>query len=201
MKILATLLLTLALAACSIMTRVEGDEVLNDKLVVHVTDTWNRLNDPWEGESYESWTQEGVPLDHLRISAGVQPGQALMNKPMFYSREADAREPRVPTFKTGLAAEKLVNLFEELYANEGVVTVTRMDPGEFADQPGVRFEFTIVRRADDLTLKGVGWLAVRHAPGRGEELYAATFTAPQQAFFDRLLPRAEAVVRTARIKG
>ena len=201
MKILAALLLALSLAACSIMTRVEGDAVLNDKLVVHVTDSWNRLNDPWEGESYESWTQEGVPLDHLRIWAGVQPGQPLMNKPMFYSREADSREPRVPTFRNRLAAEKLVNLFEELYANEGVVTVTRIDPGSFAGQAGVRFEFTIVRRADDLTLKGIGWLAVKHSPTQGEELYAATFTAPQQAFFDRLLPKAEAVVKTARIKG
>ena len=201
MKKFATLLLALALAGCSIMTRIEGDEVVNEKLVVHVSEAWNRINDPWEGESYDTWTQEGLTLDQLRIWGALKPGQALMNKPQFYSRGADSKEPRVPTFKTGLPAEKLVSLFEELYANEGVVTVTKIDRGAFAGQPGVRFEFTLERRVDDLTLKGVGWVAVRSAPETGEELYAATFMAPKLAFFPRLLPMAEAVVKTARIKG
>ncbi|MDB5860372.1 MAG: hypothetical protein JWQ76_4061 [Ramlibacter sp.] len=201
MKTLATLLLALALAACSIMTRVEGDEVVNESLLVHVSDAWNRINDPWEGESYDTWTQEGMPLDQLRIWGAVKPGQALMNRPQFYSRGADSKEPRVPTFKAGLPAEKLVSLFEELYANEGVVTVTKIDRDSFAGQPGVRFEFTLERRSDDLTLSGVGWVAVRSAPATGEELYAATFMAPQLSFFPRLLPMAEAVVKTARIKG
>ena len=201
MKKFATLLLALALAGCSIMTRIEGDEVVNEKLVVHVSEAWNRINDPWEGESYDTWTQEGLTLDQLRIWGALKPGQALMNKPQFYSRGADSKEPRVPTFKTGLPAEKLVSLFEELYANEGVVTVTKIDRGAFAGQPGVRFEFTLERRVDDLTLKGVGWVAVRTSPETGEELYAATFMAPKLAFFPRLLPMAEAVVKTARIKG
>jgi len=201
MKTLATLLLAFSLAACSIMTRIEGDEVVNDKLVVHVSDAWNRINDPWEGESYDTWTQEGLPLDQLRIWGAVKPGQALMNKPQFYSRGADSKEPRVPTFKAGLSAEKLVSLFEELYANEGAVTVTKIDRGSFAGQPGVRFEFTLERRVDDLTLKGVGWVGVRNSPVEGEELYAATFMAPKMGFFPRLLPMAEAVVTTARVKG
>ena len=201
MKTLATLLLACALAACSIMTRVEGDEVVNEKLVVHVSQAWNRINDPWEGESYDTWTQEGLPLDQLRIWGAVKPGQSLMNKPQYYSPGADGRAPRVPTFRAGLPAEKLVSLFEALYANEGAVTVTKMDRGAFAGQPGVRFEFTLERRADDLTLQGVGWAAVRAKPQEGEELYAATFMAPRLGFFARLLPMAEAVVRTARVKG
>jgi hypothetical protein len=201
MNILATLLLAFSLAACSIMTRIEGDEVVNEKLVVHVSEAWNRINDPWEGESYDTWTQEGLPLDQLRVWGAIKPGQALMNKPQFYSRGADSHEPRVPTFKPGLSAEKLVSLFEELYANEGAVTVTKIDRGSFAGQPGVRFEFTLARRVDDLVLRGVGWVGVRNSPVEGEELYAATFMAPQAGFFPRLLPMAEAVVKTARVKG
>ena len=38
-------------------------------------------------------------------------------------------------------------------------------------------------------------------PVYGEELYAATFVAPRLSFYQRLLPMAEAVVKTARIKG
>jgi hypothetical protein len=65
----------------------------------------------------------------------------------------------------------------------------------------VRFEFTLARRRDDLTMQGVGWVAVRPDPVYGEELYAATFVAPRLSFYQRLLPMAEAVVKTARIKG
>jgi len=54
---------------------------------------------------------------------------------------------------------------------------------------------------DDLTLQGVGWVGVRNNPVEGEELYAATFMAPKMAFFTRLLPMAETVVKTARVKG
>lgn len=200
MRLLASLLLALALSACSIMTRVEGDEVVNQTLTVHVSDAWNRINDPWEGELYDTWTQQGLPLDQLRIWGAVKPGQTLMHRIVTYSRGADAKDPRVPTFKQGLPPEKVVNLFEELYANEGAVQVTKIDRASFAGQPGVRFEFTLDRRSDDLVLKGVGWFAVRDT-AQGDELYAATFMAPQLAMFDRLLPQAEAVVKTARIKG
>ncbi len=200
-RVLAVLLLAVSLTACTTVHKMHGDQVVNERLAVHVSDAWNKVVDPWEGDPYDTWTQEGLTLDHLRFWGGVQPGQALMTKPMVFSRAPDAREPRVPTFRMGLTPEKLVSLFEELYATAGVVTVTRVDPAVFAGQPGVRFEFTLERRRDDLTMRGVGWVAVRPSATVGEELYAATFVAPRASFFERLLPMAEAVVKTARIKG
>jgi hypothetical protein len=200
MRFLAALLLALVLAGCASVARMEGDQVVNERLVVHVTSAWNRVSDPWEGDPYDTWTQEGIPLDHLRFWGGVKPGQALMTKPMLFLR-GDEKAPRLPTFRTGLAPEQLVSLFEQLYATAGVVTVTKVDPVVFAGQKGVRFEFTLARRRDDLTMNGVGWVAVRRDPVRGEELYAATFVAPRLGFYSRLAPLAEAVVKTARIKG
>lgn len=201
MRVLPVLLLAALLAACTTVARIEGEQVVNGKLAVDVSSAWNRVNDPWEADPYDTWTQEGVPLDHLRFWAGVRPGQPLMTKPMVFLRNEDERAPRVPTFRNGLSAEKLVSLFEELYATAGTVTLTRVDRATFAGQQGVRFEFTLLRRRDDLVLRGVGWVAVRPDPVWGEELYAATFVAPQLAFFGRLLPKAEAVVNTARIRG
>jgi hypothetical protein len=201
MKRLAALLLAAALAGCSSVARMEGDQLVNGKLAVHVSQAWNQVDDRWEADPYDTWTQEGVPLDHLRIWAGVQPGQALMTRPMFFSRAADAKVPRVPTFRTGLPPERLVRLFEELYSTVGAVTVTKVEPAVFAGQKGVRYEFTLERRRDDLTMQGVGWLSVRPSPTHGEELYAATFVAPRLGFFDRLLPMAEEVVKSARVKG
>lgn len=201
MKRLALLLAAVLLAACSSMTRMEGVQVVNERLAVDVPQAWNKMNDRLVADPYDTWTQEGLPLDHLRFWGGVRPGQPLMIKPVIFSREPDARQPRVPTFRHGLTPEKLVGLFEELYATAGTVTITKVDRAEFAGQKGVRFEFNLARRRDDLAMQGVGWVAVRPDPVYGEELYAATFVAPKLAFFPRLLPMAEEVVKTARIKG
>jgi hypothetical protein len=201
MKTIVALLLALLLAACTTIARMDGDQVVNERLSVHVPQAWNRVNDPWEVPPYDTWTQEGIPLDHLRIWGGIRPGQPLMVHYPGYSREADAKDPRVPTFRVGLTPEKLVSLFEQFYATAGTVHITKVEPAVFAGQKGVRFEFTLARRKDDLNMLGVGWLAVRADPTWGEELYAATFVAPRLSFYQRLLPMAEAVVKTARIKG
>lgn len=196
MKRIITIVLAALLAACTTIAKVEGDQVVNNKLSVTVPAAWNKVTDPWENEPYDIWTQEGIPLDHLRLWAGVKSGKALVAKPTIIFRAPGEKDPRYPTFTTGLPPDKLVSLFEALYANEGPVKVTRVEPVVFAGQKGVRFEFTLARRADDLTLNGVGWAAEHN-----EELYAATFAAPRLTFFPKLLPMAEAVVKTARIKG
>ncbi|NPC54392.1 hypothetical protein [Caenimonas soli] len=196
MKTLVTLVLVLLISACTSIAKVEGDQVVNNKLVVTVPDAWNKVTDPWEKGPYDIWTQEGIPLDHLRLWGGVKSGKALVAKPTVLFRSPGEKDPRYPTFTAGLPPDKLVSLFEALYANEGAVTITRVEPTVFAGEKGVRFEFTLARRADDVTLKGVGWAAVHK-----DELFAATFAAPRLAFFQKLLPMAEAVVKTARIRG
>lgn len=196
MKTLLILLLALLMSACASVAKVEGDQVVNNKLVVHVSDAWNKVTDPWENEPYDMWTQEGIPLDHLRLWGGVKSGKALVAKPTVLFRSPGEKDPRYPTFTAGLPPDKLVSLFEALYANEGAVTITRVEPTAFAGEKGVRFEFTLARRADDVTLKGVGWAAIHK-----DELFAATFAAPRLAFFPKLLPMAEAVVKTARIRS
>ena len=195
-KTILALALAFLMAACTSIAKVEGDQVVNGKLVVNVSDAWNKVTDPWEAGPYDMWTQEGIPLDHLRLWAGVRSGKALVAKPTVLFRAPGEKDARYPTFTAGLPPDKLVSLFEALYANEGVVNVTRVEPTVFAGAKGVRFEFTLARRADDVTLKGVGWVAVHK-----DELYAATFAAPRLAFFEKLLPMAEAVVKTARIRG
>ncbi len=72
--------------------------------------------------------------------------------------------------------------------------MNKVEPAVFAGEPGVRFEFSVARKSDDVQFKGVGWVAVRQG-----ELFAATFVAPRLSFFARILPKAEGVVRTAKI--
>lgn len=196
MKKLLALLLIAALAACTTVTRVEGDQVVNGRLAVTLPDAWNRVSLSSAKQPFDVWTQEGLMLDHLRIWAAIKPGEALLTRPSNYT-PAGEKAPRIPTYTKGMAPDQLVNLFETLYSGDGsLVTMSKVEPVIFAGQQGVRFEFAVARKRDDVQLKGVGWVAVR-----GDELFAATFVAPRLSFFARLLPKAEGVVKTAQIKG
>ena len=108
MKRLAALLPVLLLAACASMSSMQGEQVVNERLAVDVPQAWNKVTDRFVQDPYETWTQEGLPLDHLRFWGGVRPGQPLMIQPVLFSREPDARHPRGPTFPiwTGTRANR-----------------------------------------------------------------------------------------------
>ncbi|TWO71942.1 hypothetical protein FN976_08110 [Caenimonas sedimenti] len=180
------------LAGCASVVKVEGDQVVADRLNVKVGEAWNKM--PYSHGPFETWTREGPNLDQLRFWAGIKSGQALAKEQRVPSGQT---APRVPTYTSGMAADQLVNLFETMYASDGsLVKVVRTESSTFAGAPGWRFEFTITRKGDDLLMRGVGWVSVRN-----NELFAATFTAPQLTFFPRLVPKVESVVASARIKG
>jgi hypothetical protein len=194
MKKLLAILIVALLTGCAAVVKVEGDQVVNERMNVKLSEAWNKLANYGVKQPYEVWTQDGPSLDHLRFWAGIQSGQALMATPNVPSGQ---KAPRVPTYASGMAPDQLVNLFEILYSADGsMVKMTKVEPAPFAGEQGVRFEFTIARKRDDLELRGVGWMAVRK-----NELYAATFVAPRLAYFAKLLPKAESVVASARIKS
>lgn len=193
MKKILIVLLAALLTACSSIVKVEGDQVVNNRMAVKLTDAWNKIP---VRQPFDAWTQEGITLDHLRFWAAVKPGEPLLTlAPGMVP--AGQKPPRVPTFAAGLAPDQLVNLFEVLYSADGsIVKVTKVGPGVFAGEKGIRFEFAVTRKGDDVQLLGTGWVSVRK-----DELFAATFVAPKLAFYPRLLPKAESVVSTAHIKG
>jgi hypothetical protein len=191
MKKLVTLALVLLLAGCAAVVKVEGDQTLNNKMALKLPEAWNRLNYP--GQPYEVWTQEGASIDQLRFWAGVPVGKQIVSLP---SAPMGQKAARVPTFTGNMTPDELVGLFEIMYSADGSqVKVTKIEPGTFAGAKGVRFELLVTAKKTDLQIRGVGWAAVRN-----NELYAATYTAPDLAFFKRLAPKAEAVVKTAAIK-
>lgn len=191
LKRILSLVIVLLLAGCAAVVKVEGDQALDDKLLVKLPEAWNKLNYP--GQPFHVWTQEGASIDQLRFWAGVPVGKAIATLPRT---PAGQKELRQPVFKDKMALDELVALFEVMYSADGSqVKVTRVEPGTFAGASGVRFEFLVTMKKTDLQVRGMGWAAVR-----GNELYAATYTAPELAFFKRLAPRAQAVVATAALK-
>lgn len=194
MKPWIAVLVLAVLAGCATpIEKIEGERSLSESMTVQVSSAWNRLRLPGGKEPYETWTQEGLTLDHLRFWSGLASGE-----PMVLRRPAPAggTAPRVPTFDAKMTPEQLVQQFEMLYAADGsLITLGRVEPATFAGANGLRFEFDWVRKDDDVQLKGVGWLAVSQG-----KLYAATFVAPRLYFFYLLYPRALAVVGTATIR-
>lgn len=184
------------LAGCATVVKVEGDQIINGRLNVRLTQSWNKLNSYGGQQPYETWTLEGAALDQLRFWAGIQPGQALMTLAPG-SVPSGQKLPRMPTFTAGMEPDQLVSLFELLYSADGSrFTATRVQPAVFVGEPGVRFDFRVVRKRDDLQLHGTGWVAVHK-----NELFAVTYVAPELAYWRKLAPKAESVVSTARIKS
>ena len=100
-------------------------------------------------------------------------------------------------FKSGMQAADIVALFERLYARGGsTFMLEKVVPTPFVGGNGYRFEFSSIRKADDVRLRGVGWFTVRNG-----ELWAITYTAPRLAFFPAGIGEAEAIARSARVKA
>jgi hypothetical protein len=167
----------------------KGDVTLRDKLTVTVDQPWNQF-ERGLGDNTPTWTQDGVFVDALRFYPGLKDGELLAPTP------AQDKGAKPLAYKSAMQAREVVALFEALHARDGAFTLTRVSPEAFAGGNGMRFDFTLVRKVDEVTLQGVGWLVMKDGA-----LYAITFTAPKLAFFPRHVKLAEALVRTARIKG
>jgi hypothetical protein len=100
-------------------------------------------------------------------------------------------------FKSGMKAADVIALFERLYARGGsTFTLEKVEQVSFVGTGGYRFEFSSIRRSDDVRLRGMGWFAIRNG-----ELWAITYTAPRLAFYQAGVGEAEAIARSARIKA
>lgn len=177
-------------AGCAQVSHVaSGDVTLKDRLVVTVDKPWNQfeggLND-----GVPTWTQDGFTVDALRFYVGLKDGALLAPTP------SEPKGSKPLAFKAGMQPTEVVALFESLYSRDGSsFTLDRLTPQPFAGQPGFRFEFSSVRKTDEVPLKGIGWGSVR-----GGELFVVTYTAPRLSFFDRHVASAEAIVKSARIR-
>ena len=176
-------------AGCAQMANVaSGEVVLKDRLAVQVDRPWNQF-ERGLADNTMTWTRDGVTVDSLRFYIGLKDGELIAPTP------AEPKGQRPLAFRASMQAAEVVELFEGLYSRGGSsFKLEKLSPDTFVGTPGFRFEFTALRKADDVRLRGVGWGAVRNG-----ELFAITFTAPRLAFFPQHAPSAEAVARSARV--
>lgn len=181
---------TLLLSGCVAMVKTgPGAVTVKDGLTVTSDGNWNRLDLPRAGND-EIWTSDGLPLDTLIFYVGMREGEALVVPPAGTTRKP-------PAFRASMGPNEIVELYETSITQDGsTFKLDRLAPAPFAGASGFRFEFTMVRKSDDVTLRGVAQGAV--VKGR---LYLVAFRATRAHYFAKHLPRAEALMRSALIKG
>lgn len=189
-RLLLALGVTVLAAGCAQITHVAtGETVVQERLTVTVDKPWNQFPNGL-GEGIPTWTQDGVTVDAMRFYVGLKDGALIAPTPS----EPKGQKPLA--FKSGMQTAEIVALFEALHSRGGSqFTLERVQPQPFAGQPGFRFEFTQLRKLDEVRLKGVGWGGVRQG-----ELFVITYTAPRLGFFDRHVKSAEAIAASARIR-
>lgn len=177
-------------AGCAQVSHVAtGDVTLGDRLTVTVDKAWNQF-ERGLGDNTPTWTQDGITVDALRFYVALKDGALIVPTP------SEPKGTKPLAYKAGMQPAEIVGLFEGAFSRDGsTFQLERLTPQPFAGQPGFRFEFSGVRKRDEVRLKGIGWGAVRNG-----ELFVITYTAPRLSFYDRHLASAEAIAKSARIK-
>lgn len=177
-------------AGCAQVSHVATGEVtLRERLTVSVDKPWNQF-ERGLGDNTPTWTQDGVTVDALRFYAGLKDGELIAPTP------SEPKGSKPLAFKATMQPGEIVALYESLYTRDGsTFQLDRLAPQAFAGQAGFRFEFSGIRKNDEVRLKGIGWGAVRNG-----ELFVITYTAPRLSFFDRHLGSAESIAKSARIR-
>jgi hypothetical protein len=184
-------LLVLWFAGCAQVSQVSsGDVTLKGRLTVTLDQPWNQFENTF-GEATPTWTQDGVTVDALKFYVGLKDGDLIATTP------AEPKGQKPLAFKSTMQASDVVSLFEGLYSRGGSsFALERVSPHPFIGQQGFRFEFSSIRKSDEVRLRGVGWGAVRNG-----ELFVVTYTAPRLVFFARNHVSAEAIANSARVRG
>lgn len=179
----------LVLAGCANVAKVSSGDVALDggRISLTLDGAWNQVNLPGRTKPV-LWTQDGITIDALEFWVGIKDGEELVKTPS---------DKRPIAFKRSMEPHEIVALFEALYGRSGsTFTLNKLAPVEFLGGTGFRFEYTVVRKVDDVRATGVAWATVRNG-----ELFAMTFAAPRLGFFPKHLAKVEQVARSARLKS
>jgi hypothetical protein len=148
---------------------------------------WNRWSKKPQKRG-ELWSLDGPMLNRLEFFGGVRQGEPL-------AKERNKKREPLPKFMSDMKASDVADLIEQTIRNsEGSVdfTLETVEPAQFAGSPGFRlsYRYTI----DELTRRAEAQGAIIDG-----KLYMIAFTAPAVYYFDAGLPRARAVIDSAKV--
>jgi hypothetical protein len=187
----AYLSLALWLGGCANLTKVDvGEAVVKDNFVVKVDSAWNQFSSLM-GSKAINWTKDGLYVDRLQFYVGVADGEEIEGK------LNGAKEQRPLTFKASMPPHEIAQVFQNVLTRDGsTFTLGKLDPTTFLGGSGFRMEYSLIRKGDDVQMKGFAYGAVRN-----NKLYLLHFTAPRLAFFGRNAAAVEQMAQSARLKS
>lgn len=184
------IVMAMLLSGCAAMAKVgPGDVVIREKMSASLDSAWNRF-DAARSAKAEVWTTDGLTLDRLLFYVAVKDGEALDSL-------AERKDRQIPKFRAAMQPHEIVEMYEVFATYDGsTFRRDKLAPAAFAGGEGFRFEYTRVRKGDEVELRGVG-----HGAVRDQQLYLVVFEAPRIHYFAKHVKRAEAVARSVRIRG
>jgi len=143
--------LVLMLAGCAQVSHVPaGQAVVGQRMVVDLDRGWNQFANLGSG-TMPTWTREGITVDKLVFYAGLRSGDLIAPTP------AEPKGQPALIYRAEMTAAEIVSLFERLYTRGGsTFTLDNVSQESFVGVPGYRFEFSSIRKSDDVRLRGVG---------------------------------------------
>jgi hypothetical protein len=189
MKALVAALVALTLAACATVQKVDsGEQSAGERLLVSLKGPWNKVSAPGMGPA-QIWTMEGLPIDQLLIYSGIKNDEAV-------AKAAPGSGRKDYVFRSAMQPDEIVSLFEGMFTRDGSsFKLTKLEPTAFGGAKGFRFEYTLIRKADNVELSGLGYGTVDHG-----ELFAFLYIAPKLTFFSRHQGHVNEMARSARLK-
>lgn len=178
---------TPALAGWKLIDRGEATKVAKSNLAVTPGEDWNR----WSSrpiKTSEVWTLDGVSLNELYFVGGLPSGKALY-------REVNKKERPLPKLSSSMDLTEIPNFVESsirVAHNTSVFEMTSVEPTTFGGSPAVRFTYSYAVEGSPLKRRGLGVGTMKNG-----SLYLITFVAPELFYFDRDLPKVEAIIASA----
>jgi len=190
-RALAAVALALWLSGCASLNKIEvGETAVKDSLIVKVDSSWNQFAQAM-GSKAVNWTKEGLFVDRLQFYVGVADGEEIE------SRLSGTQEQRPLVFKAAMPPHEIMQVFQNVLTRDGsTLTLERLEPTPFLGGNGFRMDYQLVRKGDDVQMKGAAIGAVR-----GDKLYLMHYTAPRLVFFSRQAAAFEQMARSARLKN
>jgi len=183
---LAALAAAAVLTACAQLTQVSsGDVVVHGTLAVHTDIAWNQFE---HNVAVPTWTLDGITVDALQFYLGIANGAEI--------QKASGKQDPLK-FAATMQPADIVALYQGLWTRDGsTFTLDKLSPATFVGAKGFRLEYTLVRKIDDVRLKGLAYGAVRDG-----KLYLINYAAPRLTFFPKNVMKVEALMQSARVVG
>ncbi len=169
-----------------------GDQSVQD-IQVKVNGSWNivkvHTHTPLTRKDSTNWTQNGILLDRLQIIPGIKDGEA-----MFVQTKGAA----LPKFDSTMLPNEIEEFTESsiskmLGEGDAVVKTSKLRPHRFGKQHGILFNL------EAAVSEGPNYKGLVGAILHQERLYMIFFVAATPYYFDKILPEAESIIKSATI--